>query len=109
MSNPKADSIVKGFLEYLKKENSLDLLPQIANRINEKVNELYTLATVTSSTPLSKTQKDKILSILKANYGINSLEFKTETDLIGGIKITMGDQVIDLSLQKKFNQIEKYI
>lgn len=109
MSNPKVDSIVSGFLEYLKKERQLNLLPEILRKLKTKMGESFVTADVTSSEILSKSQSEKILKILNSNFGIHEANFEVDTSLLGGIKVSIGDEVVDLSLRNKLNFISKSI
>jgi len=109
MSNPKVDSIVGGFLSYLKKENSLNLLPDIVNKLNIVSNDANVTARVTSSNKLSKDQSEKIVKILSSNFGIKNVDFEIDESLLGGIKVGIGDEVVDLSLQNKLKSVGKSI
>ena len=109
MSNPKVDSIVAGFLEYLKKDGSLNLLSEIIRKLESRANDYNLSAKVLSSSTLSKNQTEKILKVLNANFGIKNAEFEVDNSLLGGIKVSIGDNVIDLSLQNKLSYLSKSI
>lgn len=109
MSNLKTDAIIKGFLEYLKKENALSQLPEIARKLTAVVDEVTTTATVFSSLPLTKTQSSQITKILDTNFDIKKVAFEKDSELLGGIKVKIGDRVIDLSLKNKLNSLSKSI
>lgn len=107
MKNAKVDTIISGFLEYLKKEGSLSLLPEIARKLSSKADEVALTAKVLTTDVLSTSQQSKILEILKTNFGVKSAEFEQDNGLIGGMKVWIGDQVIDLSIQNKLNRLNK--
>lgn len=109
MKNQKVDSIVSGFLEYLKKENSLNLLPEIARKLSSKADEVALTAKVLFSSQLSESQRTTIQEILKENFGVTEAKFEQDSTLIGGLKVWIGDRVIDLSVQNKLNRINKSI
>ena len=109
MSNSKVDTIVEGFFEYLKKNNSLDLVPEIISGLKDKMDEGKTTAIVFSGISLSKIQNEAIIKILNSNFGIKNVEFKIDKNLLGGIKVSISDKVLDLSLQSKLDYINKSI
>jgi F-type H+-transporting ATPase subunit delta len=109
MSNPKATLIVNGFLKYIEKEGGIELLPEIVRLLQNKVKEVSANAKVTSSSVLTKNQSEKIIQILTSNFGAKEVEFEVDKDLIGGIKVKIGDSVIDLSLQNKLDYVNKSI
>jgi F-type H+-transporting ATPase subunit delta len=92
----------------------LNLLKLLADRqrigyldaVLERLLELYreqnqiALATVTSATPLSQDQQDKIAEKAKAVAGTDRVEISLAVDpaLIGGFVLSVGSQVIDASL-----------
>lgn len=109
MNDSEIKNIVEGIWLYLKKRNSLGLLPEIVHGLTHKMNEVGTLATVFSGTPLSKEQEEKIIKIMSTNFGSPHVQFKIDTSLLGGIKVKIGDEVLDLSLQNKLNSLTKSI
>ena len=109
MGTVKAKDIVEGFWQYLKKSENLGLLPEIVTELNRRAEEVGTLATVFSSQLLDKNQEEKISNIIKSNFGINHAIFKVDSSLIGGIKVKIGDEVLDLSLQSKLDNLTKAI
>jgi F-type H+-transporting ATPase subunit delta len=109
MDKIKINAIVEGFWKYLKKEGDLELLPEILQGLASKMDETSSIARVQSGTVLSEKQKNNIIKIIKLNLGINTVEFEVDTSLIGGIKIKIGDKVLDLSVQGKLNHLLKSI
>ena len=107
MKNQKADSIVSGFLQYLKKEGSLSLLPEIARKLSSKADEISLTAKVLTTTKLAEGQRKEISTILSTNFGVKSADFLEDESLVGGMKVWIGDKVIDLSIQNKLNQLNK--
>lgn len=65
------------------------------------------LAEVTSAVELNDGQKDAIRDKVKAMTGANSVELQTsvDRDLIGGVIIKVGSQVIDASLRGQLRRI----
>lgn len=109
MDKSKSTAIVAGFLQYLKKENNLNLLPEIVTALESKIAEDKLVAEVLSSSELTKNQEKEVQKILLDRFGIKSTIFEVDTTLIGGIKIKIGDQVLDLSVQNKLDHLNKSI
>jgi F-type H+-transporting ATPase subunit delta len=65
------------------------------------------LAEITSAVPLTKTQKqaitEKVITLTKARQV--ELETKIDSDLIGGVIIKVGSQVIDASLRGQLRRL----
>ncbi|MBQ7839189.1 MAG: F0F1 ATP synthase subunit delta [Lachnospiraceae bacterium] len=66
------------------------------------------VAHVTSAVELSKEQKKKIADRLLETTDYVSMQMHYETDpaLIGGLKIQIGDRVVDSSIQNKLNDMK---
>ena len=86
---------------------------QFLGRICEQYKELLrqlnktVLAQVTSAIPLSDRQQDEIRQKVLAMTGARQVELSTSLDpeLIGGVVITVGSQVIDASLKGQLRRI----
>lgn len=107
MNDSKIKNIVEGFWQYLKKGDNLNLLPEILVELTHRMNAEGTLAIVFSSSVLSKKQEEKVIKIINSKFGIEHVQFKVDEELIGGIKVKIGDEVLDLSLQNKLNDLTK--
>lgn len=64
------------------------------------------LATVTSAVPLQAAQLERLRSVLSARYGA-TLAFNTVIDpaLIGGLRVQVGDDVIDSSIATRLSDV----
>lgn len=94
----KVEEIVEGFLAYLASKRQLDLLPQILRQLTQKVEEEEKTAYITSGFPLTESQENKIRELLKQRFTRDfKIEVKVEPEIIGGLIIKVGDQIIDLS------------
>jgi F-type H+-transporting ATPase subunit delta len=74
-----------------------------------KAAEEKATAIVSVSSLLSETQKGEIGKIVRDNFGANRIEFEVDPSLIGGLKIKIGSEVLDLSTQSKLDQLIKSI
>lgn len=66
--------------------------------------------TIVSAFPLSELQVEKIETMLKNKYGVTpSTTLEVDPALIGGIRIVMGDTVIDRSLKGELERMGKHL
>ena len=100
------------FLKVLGEAKRLSLLPDILSEYQKllaKKNKLNNVL-VTTAFELSKDQEDQLESLLKKRYGKNlSTIVKVDKDLIGGLTVKSGDEVIDLSTKGKLIKLKKQI
>ena len=100
------------FLRVLGEAKRLSLLPDILQEYQQllaKKNKQKNVL-ITSAFKLNQSQEEEITEHLKKRYGEN-LTTKVEIDknLIGGITIKSGDEVIDLSTKGKLLKLKKQI
>lgn len=66
-------------------------------------------AVIESATPLSSRQINSIIAKLKGDFSIVGVENKINPELLGGIRIKIGDTVLDYSLNNKIAKIGEVI
>ena len=66
---------------------------------------------VTSATPLSQEQKDKILKkvINSSEYKKLEVTYETDKDIIGGLILCMDDRIVDNSIRTKLDSMGRYL
>lgn len=106
----KADKITKGIVDYLKIEGLTELLPEITAQLEKLAAEMTTGAVVESAQDLKESEKKEITDKLKKEFNWKGkVSFVVNEDVIGGIKLTLSDKVLDLtvagSLEKIYEQI----
>lgn len=92
----------RNFIELLVGNNRVLLLPQIAEQfeILKNRHEGTALAQISSAYALSDEQVQKLVSGLEKKFGLKLKPAVTvDTDLIGGVRVIVGDQVLDTSVQ----------
>ncbi len=104
----EVDTIVSAFTDYLKKQNKLDLLPEISKRLSMLVRGELAQGTIVSAVPVTADQIRKIEERLTRKFG-NKIELVNVVNpaIIGGIIVQFGDVVIDESVKSKLNAIEE--
>ncbi|SSY80742.1 F0F1 ATP synthase subunit delta [Alysiella crassa] len=111
MADSKAmqDVEFKNFLHVVAQEKRLVALPEIyaqyktlvLSRNNTKQAVIYTAFDIAG-----EGQRAKIISDLEQHFNTRlQATFKTQPDLIGGVKVEVGDQVLDLSVQGKLKAL----
>ena len=101
------------FLFVLVKNNRFNLIYDIKDEFeklyHENINVIF--VRVTSAQKLSKKQEEMIRKDLEAKYPGVSLNIKNEIDpnIIGGIKIMINDESIDLSLRNYLSKLKESI
>ncbi len=100
------------FLGVLGEAKRLSLLPEILSEYQKlvaKKNKLNDVL-ITSAFELSEAQAEQIEGLLKERYGKNlSTRVEINKNLIGGLTIKSGDEVIDLSTKGKLLKLKKQI
>jgi F-type H+-transporting ATPase subunit delta len=89
-----------------KPRHYVDVLKDYQRLVRLEVEKRY--AIIESATPLNRSVGDQILTNLKARYGEDlTTEFRTNPDLLGGLRIRIGDDVWDGSVRNRLNQFQE--
>ena len=65
-------------------------------------------AVIESATPLNRSLGDQIVNALRARYGDDvTTEFRTNPELLGGIRIKIGNNVLDGSVRNRINRLQE--
>ena len=99
---------MKNFVSILAEQKRLLVLPEIYAQYQDLTLALNHTkrALIRSAYALNAAQLADLTTELQQRFG-SALEIRTEVDpdLIGGVKVEIGDQVLDLSLQGKLNAL----
>jgi len=96
------------FVRVLADNERLAVLPEISALFDELRNEHEGVldAQISSAYPLVEQQVDDIVAALKQKYGKQiKATVHVDPDLIGGVSIRIGDEVIDASVRGKLAQM----
>jgi len=67
-------------------------------------------AVIESATPLNRSLGDRIIENLKARYGDDlTTEFRTNPELLGGLRIKIGNDVWDGSVKSRLSQLQEQL
>jgi F-type H+-transporting ATPase subunit delta len=110
---PELDAISKKVVDLMSKKNligkSKEILAQI-KRIEDK-NEGIVRAKISTRIKIDKKIVDEIEEFIKKRYKAKKavLDFEIDDKLLGGIKIEIGDEIIDTTLKNKIKKLQNYL
>lgn len=103
-----SNSNLKNFVSVLAEQKRLQILPEVYAQFQDLTLALNhsQQAVIYSAYPLSDSQLKDLTADLQKRFGTNlKAVTKVDSGLIGGVKVEIGDQVLDLSLQGKLNAL----
>ncbi len=101
VKSPLSDA-ARNFITLLIDNHRILALPQIAEQFELLKNELEgtALAEIRSAFPISDEQLQQLIAGLEKKFGLKLKPAVTvDPDLIGGVRVVVGDQVLDTSVQ----------
>jgi len=105
----KVNALTVSFIKMATENGRENILGMIANSyiLAHKKHNNIAMIEVTSAIALDQAQKDKILKLV-ASHGVANAEMteKIDPSLIGGFIVRFGDQQIDASILRKFNNLK---
>jgi F-type H+-transporting ATPase subunit delta len=99
---PAVDKHFENFVALLVTNDRLLLLPQIAEQFEalKDTAEGVAQANITSAFPMSEDQVSQLIALLEPKFGLKLKPHVTvDAALIGGVRVHVGDQVLDTSVQ----------
>ena len=105
------DEMFMNFIKILAEQGRIKQLPGILREYLVIAKDYYEMLTITIETPmeLSEKQIDEIKEKCIRRFGVRKIRERVilNEELIGGMKIIAGNVVIDNSLKKQLDDIEK--
>lgn len=101
VKSPLSDQ-ARNFITLLIENNRILLLPQVAAQFDLLRHELEgtALADITSAFPMSDDQLSQLVTGLEKKFSLKLKPAVTiDANLIGGVRVVVGDQVLDTSVQ----------
>ena len=100
-------------VDFLNKRRLLSKAPDILERLNKIINEEEGKieAKVYSANPLDDRTKKELARTLGEKYGGKEviIEERVNEKILGGWRIEVGDEVIDLSLRNKIKKLQGHL
>lgn len=107
----QSSDIFRNFLETLKLNHRLTLLPVIIQEVRHQADQLFKISdvTVTSAVALSDAQLMKLETTIKAKFDLNevTIDNQVDRDILGGVIINSRGKIIDASIKSQLNKIAK--
>ncbi len=104
------DPQVKNFVKVLVDNDRVAVLPEIVRQFEELKNESQgaAIATIVSAFPMTETQTQELVDKLEKRFGRKLIpQVEVDGSLIGGICVTVGDEVLDLSVRGKLQKMQE--
>jgi F0F1-type ATP synthase delta subunit len=103
--NSESAEIAAGFLRYLDNNNKRPLLREVLAILHREVEPQLPEIVVESAVELSAAERQALLDSLSGKPHSGEIKFVVNPELIGGLRITHGDKVLDTSIQSKLKRI----
>jgi len=112
-SKGSLSSYLKKVIKFLSKKRLISKSPEILSQLRKIVNkeEGIVEAKVGSVTKLSTETRHHLTHSLKKRYGAKDVILNEVIDerLLGGMRIEVGDEIIDLTMRNKIKQLQEYL
>jgi F-type H+-transporting ATPase subunit delta len=107
LDEEKISEMVQSVLDK-KPRHFVDMLKDYQRLVKLEVDKRH--AVIESATPLNRSIGDQVVSNLKARYGEDlTTEFRTNPELLGGLRIKIGNDVWDGSVKSRLNQLQEQL
>lgn len=107
----KLSDVMMGFLQVLVKKGRFGEILSVLDHFQRETKEYKKIGVVYVTTPaeLTGSQKESVVERLTQTAGYDSLEmnYVVDPDLLGGIRIRIGDRVMDNSIQTKLEEMTR--
>jgi F-type H+-transporting ATPase subunit delta len=104
----KVPAEAQNFLKLLQENGKLAVLPEIANQFRALKNTLEGMADaeIVSAYPMSDAQVAELVASLEKKFKLKiKPNVKVDQNLIGGVRVVVGDQVLDTSVRAKLDRM----
>ena len=107
------DLIIEKSVIFMRDKNLIGKKNELLNAIEKIINKKEGIikATINTSSPIKKDLQKEIEEFIKKKYKAKEIqiELKENPKLLGGIKIEIGDDIIDTTLSNKVHQLQNYL
>lgn len=106
------DALILNFLKVLVDKNRFDAFQEVLNSFNKALDDINNISrvTVTSAVEMSEESKKKLKAKLEEKLKKNIvLDLDINASIIAGLIIKIGDNIIDMSLKHKLEDLSKSI
>ncbi len=108
LTKSKVDQAIQNFIELLVSNDRLSLLPQISAQfraLKDKADGIAE-AVISSAFPMPDEQVADLIKLLEPKFGLKlKPHVIIDSALIGGVRVVVGDQVLDTSVQAQLQRM----
>src|SRR3989344_5951216 len=112
-SKTELSNILKKVVQFLCRKRLFPRIPRILEKLEKTINEENNLLAVKiiSAKKMGNEDKKSIVKFLKERYKVNDVNITEIFDvkLLGGMRILVNDEIIDLSLQNKIKKLQEHL
>ena len=112
-SKTELSNILKKVVQFLFRKRLFPRIPRILEKLEKTINEENNLLAVKiiSAKKMGNEDKKSIVKFLKERYKVNDVNITEIFDgkLLGGMRILVNDEIIDLSLQNKIKKLQEHL
>ena len=112
-SGGELNNALENIVKYLAQKRMLSKWPEILKKLEEIMDKEEGIARAKISYKNIPTKKitDQIEELLKKRYKVKTIETEIveNKEILGGVKIEVGDEIIDLTLKNKLHQLQNYL
>ena len=100
-----AERYASAFIDTLQSNGDMELLPRVVAILRRKTTAQ--LATVTSAVELDAATRQQVEASVRGRYGAEvQIGYEVDPQLIGGLLIRVGDEVIDGSVAARLRELD---
>lgn len=107
------DDVMENAVKLISEKHLLSKSKEILNKLEQLIDKKEESARVKicSRKKLDKHTTDEIEKFIKERYKVKNVIFLPEINdkLLGGIRIEVGDEVMDLTLKNKIHKLKNYL
>lgn len=113
MEGKNLENILSSTTDFLMERNMMGKAPEVLSHLQKIIDkkEGIVRAHIETPYPLSKETSDALIEELKKRYKVNKihLEVVENKKHLGGIKIQVADEVINLTQATRLHQLQNYL
>ena len=112
-SGHELSNTLKDVVDFLHRKRLLNKSKDVLFKLNKIINKEkgILIVKVSSAQKLHGHEKEDLQHLLKKRYHAHEVILEEHIDerLLGGIRVEVGDEVIDLSLKNKINKLQEHL
>lgn len=112
-SQEEQSLLAKKVVQFLIKKRLVPKAKEIISYLNKIINEHEgrVVATVSSAEKISETKNRELAEVLVRRFSAKEIDMEERVDekLLGGIKIEVNDEVIDLTIKNRMNKLQEHL